>query len=64
MPSSTFMSIADAAADCGLSVKTIRRRIADGTLPGYRPPRSRAIRVKRSDVEKLMRPIPTTGRAS
>lgn len=47
----------------GLHPRTIRRRIADGTLTGYRVG-SRAIRVDLDEVEAaLLRPIPTAGRA-
>lgn len=53
-----------AAADYGdCSVKTIRRRIADGTLTGYRfGPRS--IRVDLNELDALMRPIPSAGGGS
>lgn len=44
-------------ADC--STKTVRRRIADGSLTGYRfgP---RIIRVDLNEVDALLSPIPTT----
>lgn len=41
--------------------KTIRRRIADGTLTGYRAG-PRMIRVDLNEVDQWLRPIPTTGR--
>lgn len=50
-----------AAADyLGVSPKTIRQRIADGTLTGYRfgP---RVLRVDLNEVEASLRPIPTAG---
>ena len=49
----------DRAAEIGdVSPKTIRRRIADGSLTGYRfgP---RIIRVDLDEVESLFTPIPT-----
>lgn len=47
-----------AAERTGLSVKTLRRRIAEGRLPAYRSgPRS--IRVDPADVNRLMVRIPT-----
>lgn len=47
-----FITLLEAAGVIGVSAATIRRRIADGTLVGYRfgP---RALRVKPADVEAL-----------
>jgi excisionase family DNA binding protein len=42
----------------GLTERSLRRYIAEGTLPAYRIG-NRQIRVKRSDVEALLVPIPT-----
>jgi len=42
----------------GLCTKTLRRRIADGSLPGYRIG-SRTIMVDLDDVDALFQPIPT-----
>jgi hypothetical protein len=36
MTARTYESLASAAARMGVSVKTVRRRIADGVLPVYR----------------------------
>lgn len=36
VPSGRLMSLAEAARDLSVSVKTIRRRIADGTIRAYR----------------------------
>jgi excisionase family DNA binding protein len=49
-------TIAAAAARYGLSPRTIRRRIAEGALVGYRfgP---RLIRVNVAEVDALLRPI-------
>ncbi|MER6936173.1 helix-turn-helix domain-containing protein [Nocardioides sp. NPDC127514] len=54
-----YLSLADAADHVGQSVKTLRRRIAAGTLPAYRfgP---RCIRVRLSDLEASARPIPSS----
>jgi excisionase family DNA binding protein len=43
-------------ADC--NPKTIRRRIADGTLTGYRMG-NRIILVDLDELDQLLRPIPT-----
>lgn len=54
-------SLQEAAAYLSVNPRTIRRRIADGTLTGYRlGPRS--IRVSWADLEALPRQIPTVER--
>lgn len=61
-----FISMADAADYLGgVSVDTIRRRIAAGYLTGYRMPGSRLVFVKLADLEALIisGEIPTAGRA-
>jgi len=45
-------------ADC--SKRTIRRRIADGSLTGYRMG-PRLIRVDLNELDALLSPIPTMG---
>lgn len=55
-----YVSIAEAADLVGASTKTIRRRIADGTLTGYRMG-PRLIRVDLSEIERVLAPIPTAG---
>jgi excisionase family DNA binding protein len=51
-----LVSVTDAAHRFGVSEKTIRRRIADGTLTAYRFP-PRLIRVDLAEAEKLLRPV-------
>lgn len=53
-----LVSIAEAADYAGCSVKTIRRRISDGSLIGYRMG-PRLIRVDLNELETLLRPIPS-----
>lgn len=55
-----MLSIADAAHLTGVSDKTIRRRIADGSLSAYRMG-PRLIRVDLVELDLLLRPIPTAG---
>ncbi|MBD8218109.1 excisionase family DNA-binding protein [Microbacterium sp. CFBP 13617] len=50
------MSVAGAAELLGVSVDTIRRRIADGTLPAERIG-PRLIRIRIADLDALGRPI-------
>lgn len=56
-PTSTpdgYISLQDAAAIIQCSVRTIHHRITDRQLPAYRT--GRIMRVKRSDVEALLKP--------
>ena len=55
-----FISLATAADILGISVHTLRRRIAVGELPAFRSGR-RIIRVRVSDLEKLLRRVPSAG---
>lgn len=53
-----YLSLPEASEVVGQSVKTLRRRIASGTLVAYRfGPRS--IRVKRADLEASGHQIPS-----
>lgn len=53
-------SINQAAEYAACNPKTIRRRISDGSLTGYRMGK-RLIRVDLNEMDALMRPIPTVG---
>jgi excisionase family DNA binding protein len=53
-----YVSLVEAAALMSVSVKTVRRRIADGTLPAYRCGR-RSIRVRAEDLDLAFRRIPS-----
>ncbi|RGE19253.1 helix-turn-helix domain-containing protein [Leucobacter sp. wl10] len=56
-----LVSLAEAAEQFGISVRTLRRRISDGTVRGYRV--GRLIRVDMNDLLKnLVKEIPTAGR--
>jgi excisionase family DNA binding protein len=63
LPTRHFVSIERAAEYTGLSAKTLRRRIADGTLTGYRAG-PKLVRVDLADVDRMLRPIPTTDGAA
>lgn len=56
-------TIPEAARQWGVSDRTIRRRIADGTLTGYRLG-GRLIRLDADEVEALFDVIPTAGDAA
>lgn len=57
-PDPSFVSLAAAAGEFGISVKTVRRRIADGTVHGYLV--GRLIRVDREELrQKMLVEIPT-----
>ena len=55
-----LVSINQAARLVDVSPRTIRRRIADGSLTGYRfgP---RVIRIDLAEVDSLLKPIPAAG---
>lgn len=56
--STRLVSLADAAAHFHVSVKTLRRRIADGTITGYRV--GRLIRVDLDELtQRLVVEIPS-----
>ena len=52
----TYESLPTAAARVGVSVKTIRRRIAEGVLPAVRSDRS--LHLDPKDVDALLRRYP------
>ena len=47
----TYESLASAAARMGVSVKTVRRKIAEGVLPAYRC--GRILRLDPNDVDNM-----------
>ena len=53
-----YLSLEQAAQVMSLSVKTIRRRIADGTIPAYQCGR-RPIRIRLDELEAALRRIPS-----
>lgn len=53
------ISLQEAATILGVSVDTVRRRVADGSLPAERITGSHLMRVRRSDVEALLKPVRT-----
>ncbi|MBI5028731.1 MAG: helix-turn-helix domain-containing protein, partial [Actinobacteria bacterium] len=57
-PAPEWLSLQQAAALYGVSVDTLRRRIAGGQLPASRFG-LRLIRVRVEDLDLLFRPIPT-----
>jgi len=61
-PRRHLVSLAEAAEQAGCNPKTIRRRISDGSLVGYRMG-PRLIRVDADELDALLRPIPTAGGA-
>ncbi|PKW26615.1 excisionase family DNA binding protein [Phycicoccus duodecadis] len=53
-----YETLSDAATRTGLSIKTLRRRIAVGELAAYRAG-PRVIRLDPDDVDRLMVRVPT-----
>jgi len=62
-PQARRIGLTEAAESIGVSKRTIRRRIADGSLPAYRIG-PRLIKVDRTAVEALAKRIPTGGEAA
>lgn len=62
-PQRRLIRIGQAAEYAHTSTKTVRRRIADGTLTGYRfgP---RVLLVDLDELDATLRPIPTASRAA
>ena len=54
-----YLSLEQAAEVMSLSVRTIRRRIADGTIPAYQCGR-RSVRIRLDNLEAALRCIPST----
>ncbi|CAM4518650.1 DNA-binding protein [Nocardia ninae] len=52
-----YVSLTKGAEFTGTSVRTMRRRISDGTITGYRVPGCRSIRVDLNELETLMKPM-------
>lgn len=52
-----WFGISASAIYLGSSVDTVRRRIADGTIPASRL--GKRILIRRSDLEAALRPIPS-----
>ncbi|MFC9997034.1 helix-turn-helix transcriptional regulator [Nocardia sp. NPDC127526] len=52
-----YVSLETAAEQWGISARTLRRRISDGTITGYRVPGTRAVRVDLNELDRLMKPM-------
>lgn len=59
-PARHLASLAEAAEYAHCSTKTIRRRISEGALTGYRMG-PRLLRVDLNELDAMLRPIPTAG---
>lgn len=59
-PEAEYVSLGYAAAYFDMSERSVRRMVAEGLLPAVRVGK-RQIRVRRTDLELLARPIPTAG---
>jgi len=54
-----YLSLAEAAEVMSMSVKTIRRRVADGTIPAYTCGRG-TLRIRPDELEEARRRVTTT----
>ncbi|CCH77731.1 putative phage excisionase [Nostocoides japonicum T1-X7] len=57
---SSYLSLGEVAAELGITDRTVRNYVARGVLPAHRIKGSRLIRVRRSDVDALLQPVPVT----
>lgn len=55
-----YYSISDAAEILGVTVKTIQRWIADGTIPAHRIG-TKVVRISEDSLNAALRPIPSGG---
>lgn len=55
-----LVTIGQAAAYASVNPRTIRRRISDGSLTGYRLG-PRIIRINLNELDDILTPIPTVG---
>jgi excisionase family DNA binding protein len=60
VPSRVLVSIAEAAKLADVHPRTVRRRIADGTLTAYKLG-PRLIRIDAAQLDSLLTPIPSAG---
>ena len=60
MNGAQMLSLSQASAQLGVSIRTLRRRIATGDLPAYRSGR-RILRVRSTDLDRIFRRVPTGG---
>lgn len=52
-----YLPLTVAAEQFEISTRTLRRRIADGTIPGYRV--GGRLRVREDHLDRLAEPLPT-----
>jgi len=58
---SAYLSLVAAASYLDCNERTIRRRIADGSLPASRIRGGRDIKIRRADLDALLAPIRAAG---
>lgn len=65
MSARKYLTIDEVAETYGVHRRTIRRKIADGTLPAYKMARSnKVVRIRPEDAEALFPRIPSAGGAA
>lgn len=58
-----YLSLTEAADVMSMSVKTIRRRITEGTIPAYSCGHG-SLRIRLDELEEAMRRVPASGRTA
>jgi excisionase family DNA binding protein len=51
-----YLSLATVADEHDISIKSLRRRVAEGTIPAYRV--GSQLRIREADLDRLVRPVP------
>jgi excisionase family DNA binding protein len=59
-----MVTVAQAAELLAVDWRTVRRRVADGTIPAYRVAGNKAIRIRKADLALIAERIPTVGGAA
>lgn len=59
-----WLSQEDAAEYAGVTVRTVRRYIAEGKLPASRLAGHRLLRIRVADIDALFEPVVTAGEVS
>lgn len=54
-----WLTVLDCAEIARVDKVTVRHWISKGLLPAYNSPTGRTVRVKRSDLDAVLTPIPT-----
>lgn len=60
--SNKFTTLGGAADEMEISLRTVRRMISSGQLRAYRIGNTKAVRILREDLDKLLKPVVPNGK--